>query len=829
MHQNSILITAIAAGVPLLVNGQQSGWVEGQKSATMCTWDGLRAAQINDTVYMDGGSLSWVPRLANGDFGPPVPDGNPLGLIYTLNFSTPFNTSTNISSILGTISKAPGGGVANNFAPNYYDGAMLANKLEFFLYGGLMRQTDVYQPPEANDTLVYQVHNGLDKEGWNPGFLAAKLSENVTRYVTYGGAASAPSENKAWYFGGSRAQSGGPIYQPTSNDTTNPLNVSNYLITLDFNVQQSEFWTNKTLPPGTDSRANPSVVWVPVGEQGILVVVGGVLYPSYSTGNLESLNEAQSERDSPRYMANIDIYDIASTQWYQQPTTGAPPALAKGCAVAATAQDQSSYNIYYYGGYDGLDATENFNDDVWILSLPSFIWTKIPGTADHARAGHQCLTPYPDQMVSIGGFRPMSGYSVKCLDSIIEVFNLTEGKWLSSYDPSRWSSYGVPEVVHSKIGGDYGGGATITTPTPSGWVTPGLADVFATPYAASKLITNYPYSSQSSGNETRGPWNPPKKGGGTPSWVAPVLGVILGLVVITVIVVGILLYRRRSLLSKRNNRSETPAGDHYGHRHHIRLWLNNTQEKAQTVTTEDQPSGYGFTDSRNETPVRSAGITSPSPFPEMTQHVEMPGDQQQQQQQQRPYELMGPDTSPRAAELSGGSPQSALKASSFFTGSTPQEQPSSPGPSQAAPHPPSVAETLGRERPDSPPLGNTRRTLPPNRHAVVSDLSGFGEQAISHLRNLSGGTVSSTAPSVASTPPAVQAGFNGPVSPPLPSPPSAVDGHDAGDYITGHHHGRYRPGPSRTPGTNSASRSSMFREDAEDLGDSSTRAGHNTR
>ncbi|KAI0520781.1 hypothetical protein F5B22DRAFT_51505 [Xylaria bambusicola] len=824
MHQNRILIAALAAGVPSLVNGQESGWVEGQKSATMCAWKGLRAAQINDTVYIDGGNLYWVPELANGDFGPALPDGNPLGLIYTLNFSIPFNTSTNISSILGNISKAPGGGAANNFGPNYYDGAMLANNLEFFLYGGLLRQTSAYELPEADDTLAYIVHDGLDREGWHPGFLNKKLPENMTRYVTYGGAANAPSENKAWYFGGSRAQSWGPIYQPGYNDTTNPLNASNTLITLDFNVQQSEIWTNTTLPPGTESRANPSVVWVPVGEQGILVVLGGVLYPSYSTGNPKSLNEAQSEKDSPRYMTNIDIYDVAGKKWYQQPTTGAPPALAMGCAVTATAQDQSSYNIYYYGGYDGIHEKENFNDDVWILSLPSFIWTKIPGTAGHARAGHQCLTPYPDQMVSIGGSRSLQGASIKCLDSsIVEVFNLTEGRWLSSYDPSRWSPYGVPEVVHSKIGGDYTGGATIKTPTPSGWAASGLADIFATTYPASKLTTYYPYSSQSSGNETRGPWNEPKKGGGTPSWVAPVLGVVLGLVFITAIVVGILLYRRRSLLSKRNNRSETPAGDDYGHRHYIRVWLNNTQEKAQTVTTEDPSTRFDFTDSRNETPMRSVGFTSPSPIPEMTQHVEMPGDHQQ-----LPYEL-GDTSSPRVAELSGGSPRSALKASSFFTGSTPQEQPSSLSSSQAALPPPSVAETLGRERPDSPPLGNMRRTPPPNRHAVVSDLSGINEQAISHLRNLSGGTVSSTAPSMASTPPAVQTGFNGPVSPPLPSPPSALDDHDAGDYITAHHHARYPPGPGRMPGTNSASRLSMFHEDAEDLGDSSTRAGHNTR
>ncbi|KAJ3564225.1 hypothetical protein NPX13_g7917 [Xylaria arbuscula] len=639
MHWKHIFPTAIVASVPSWVNAQQSGWLEGQKSTTMCTWQGLRAAQVNDTIYMDGGHLLWAREFENGNTQMDD-DRNPLGLVYTLNLGVPFNTTTNISSILGTISK-PDGGQANNYGPNYYDGAMLANNAEFFLYGGLLVKTDAYKLPDADETMYYQVYNQLDRDDWRPGFTKDQLTDNLTRYITYGGAANAPSENKAWYFGGSRSPTWGPIYEPSDDDATNPLNTSNTLITLDFNIQQSEKWSNSTLPRRIPSRANPSVVWIPVGDQGILVVLGGVLYPGYSTGTTLSLNEAQSNKESPGYMTNIDIYDVASGEWYQQPTSDAPPTLAMGCAVAATAQDSSSYNIYYYGGYDGIHDNEDFNDDVWILSLPSFIWTKISGEAEHARAGHQCLMPYPDQMVSVGGFRALQGYGQKCLDSnIIEVFNLTSGTWLESYDPSQWNEYGVPEVVHSKIGGDYAGGATITAP--DSWAATGLANVFATTYNASKITPNYPYSSQSTGNETRGPLDEPKKGGGTPSWVAPVLGVVLGLVFLTAIAVGILLYRKRRVLMNKNGRSDTPSDEHQSH---IRRWLFTTHDKGQTETTEDPSSHYNLPYSRNETPGLSAGFSSPSPNPETT--LEMSSDQ-------RPFELMG-DTTLSPAELNGES------------------------------------------------------------------------------------------------------------------------------------------------------------------------------
>ncbi|KAI0404594.1 hypothetical protein F4802DRAFT_615466 [Xylaria palmicola] len=836
-----VLITAAVVGYPSQVNGQQSGWVQSQVNATMCAWRQLRAAQLKDTAYLDGGLLYWTPGLADGSYGLPEQDGNPLGLIYTLNFSVPFNSSTNISSILETLPKVPGGGAANNIGPNYVDGAMLANDHEFFLYGGLLKNTMAYAPPDGDDVLTYQASNyGLVREGFRPGFLNDKLPGDITRYVTYGGAANAPSENKAWYFGGSRSRLWGPIYQPSNNNSLNPLNTSNTLITLDLGIQQSEKWTNDTLPNSVPSRANPSVVWVPVGEQGILVVLGGVTYPYYSTSSQASLNEAQSVKDGPGYMANVDIYDVASGEWYQQHTIGAPSLSAMGCAVVASAQDFSSYNIYYYGGFDGLHESENFYDDVWVLSLPSFTWTQLSsGEPEHARAGHQCLTPYPDQMVAIGGFRSSRGGGMLCLGGgILQVFNLTEGKWLNSYDPNNWNGYGVPEKVHLKIGGDYAGGATMATPTPTGWDTTALASIFATKYPASKIQHYYPYASQDTGNGTNGPLTHSK--GGTPSWVAPVLGVVLGLIFVTAVVVIILLYRRRNLL-KKNGGTENSGDEHH---HFIRTWLNGTTEKAQTVGTEDPSSRCDELESRNNTPMPSIGHAAHPSAAVMGQH-EMP--------ESLRYEL--PDTS-QAVELSGeslsyndvitkhtqlhspnsphsNSPHSLLKSPSLFTGSVSQGQPSSLSSSQAGITPAAAAAAMARERPDSPSLGrpSSMRTPPPHRDAVVSDLSRISEHHMTHLRNLSGGTVSSTsntAPTPPQTPPATRTGFNnGSVSPPLPSPPSALDDHEAGDYLsvyqnlnqTSHHGSNGQAGPSRGPGTSSSLRLSIFRENTDDLGD----------
>lgn len=334
-------------------------------------------------------------------------------------------------------------------------------------------------------------------------------------------------------------------------------------------------------------------------------------------------------------MGNIDIYDIAGNKWYQQPADGAPPGLTMGCAVLGTAADYSSFNIYYYGGYDGLDLNSEFNDDVWILSLPSFMWMKVTsGKPGHGRAGQYCVTPYPDQMISIGGFRNSPGDQPNCLSSdnnnppgIFQVYNLTSVRWQDSYDPNSWNNYGVPEMIHQMIGGDFGGGATMTTPSASGWAQTELADVFATPYATTKLTTYYPYASSGPGNATRGEsQGGGGGGGGTPSYLAPVLGVVLGLAFVTAVIVAIILIRKKKLLRRKKDGSQ--HFDENGNR--VMSWIKGQPDgKAPTVTTSDETqTQLGDLESRGVTPIRSPGHPHTNYIPEMEHAplVELPGE-----------------------------------------------------------------------------------------------------------------------------------------------------------------------------------------------------------
>lgn len=297
-------------------------------------------------------------------------------------------------------------------------------------------------------------------------------------------------------------------------------------------------------------------------------------------------------------MSTVAVYDIAKGIWYEQKTSGSiPTQLTQGCTVVASAQDGSSHNIYWYGGYDGirLAVSDAFVDDVWALSVPSFIWTKVKsGDVKHARAGHKCVKPYPDQMIVVGGRGAPTGTTPKCLDKgVVQIFNLSSATWMDSYDPLKWSEYSVPSSIYDNIGGSEKGGATVTEPK-GGFDNSSLAAVFKATYDGSKIIKYYPFSPKEDLPLQPGPSitpAPQPKDSGTPSYLAPVLGVVLGLFFITLIILAVLLFRRRKFL-RNQTVTQSEAGT-IENRRWIDNWLVGQppiQDKdAPTTTTDETP------------------------------------------------------------------------------------------------------------------------------------------------------------------------------------------------------------------------------------------------
>ncbi|KAI9800806.1 MAG: hypothetical protein M1825_003589 [Sarcosagium campestre] len=522
---------------------------------------------------------------------PALPTAKDGGSFYSINFTQPFKTSQNASEILKSVDKTAG--AANNLAPNYFDGFMFANDDELYLYGGLLRDTDSLRPPAADAVLGYErFQYGPERESWEPGFYNGQLSEGVTRYITAGAGVNVPSENLGFYFSGMQRRDGGDIRsggRPQYNATT----VATSLITVDLSTMREEKWTNDTLDKDIPGRANAEIVWIPTVDQGILVAVGGVVNPEWEFLIPSKSALSNNDKTSPTFMETVSIYDIKAKKWYQQDTSGAtPPALTQFCAVVATASDKSSHNIYIYGGYDGLNETSNPSDDVYVLSLPSFIWVKAKaGSETHGRRMHKCAKIYPDQMIVVGG-QAVQNEDFNCLDGgLIQIFNLNTLEWQDSYDPDVWSEYKVPGVISAEIGGDADGGAKNVEP--SKWDDKALPDLFKNTYTKT-IPTYYPYPSIAASatgepNPTRistaVPEPAPSGGSRVPDWVPPVLGTVFGIAFVCAMLVGILFWRKRQY-ERKFPEAASEAGTSSFNRNRVVTWIQGSPpSRSHTVTS----------------------------------------------------------------------------------------------------------------------------------------------------------------------------------------------------------------------------------------------------
>jgi hypothetical protein len=305
-----------------------------------------------------------------------------------------------------------------------------------------------------------------------------------------------------------------------------------------------------------------------------------------------------------------------------------PPQLTQFCSVVASANDSSSHNIYIYGGYAGLNSgNDTIWDDVYILSMPSFTWVKaFSGGEENGRYGHRCVKPYPDQMFVVGGY--VKDAPDKCVDGVVQVFNLNTLSFQDSYDPKTWSYYDVPSAVTKVIGGEYvylpflfqsfltpssGQGGAINF-SPKTWGDQALSNIFSANYTGTPQKVWYPYTPQNSSNSTLPTPVPTHNGGGIPHWVGPVLGVVLGLVFFSAIAAFWMLWRRRQNMKHRQSASPSETTTSRNARNPVWRWLNGMQPPPQqppkpetTVTSSEVGDAE-----KPQSPIGSPIIGSPT-------------------------------------------------------------------------------------------------------------------------------------------------------------------------------------------------------------------------
>lgn len=181
-----------------------------------------------------------------------------------------------------------------------------------YLFGGEFYD----ETPWDFDLYQYDIINNLWQNLGSP-------RDNDIVGLSYGAGVSIPSRGEAYYYGGWMNNATVPDWGDAPEVPTS------YLLRYEMD---SERWTNSTGPDDI-GRAEGVMVYVPVGDGGMLVYFGGIR----ATGN--DSWEAQP-------MEEIMLYDVLSGKFYMQNATGDVPEVRRRfCAGVTWVEDQSSYNM----------------------------------------------------------------------------------------------------------------------------------------------------------------------------------------------------------------------------------------------------------------------------------------------------------------------------------------------------------------------------------------------------------------------------------------------------------------------------------------------------
>jgi hypothetical protein len=230
-----------------------------------------------------------------------------------------------------------------------------------YLYGGQFADNPFAEPAPVS-IWRYSITSQTWTEFPSPRTSAGKYAEPADQPVqraAEGAGISVPELGLSWYFGGHLDMHTTPgwsnqvarVYLKSLLEFTHPGYTNEAVFSLADGSGAGEGGVYRNITEGGlqvddafPERADGVLVFVPGwGEKGVLIGLAG--------GSNDTFVDD---------LSRLDVYDIASSEWYHQQTTGeAPSVRVNPCAVTASAPDASSFQIYLYGG-------QNLQPYVWL-------------------------------------------------------------------------------------------------------------------------------------------------------------------------------------------------------------------------------------------------------------------------------------------------------------------------------------------------------------------------------------------------------------------------------------------------------------------------------
>ncbi|KAH8885365.1 hypothetical protein GQ53DRAFT_829081 [Thozetella sp. PMI_491] len=356
---------------------------------------GHAVVRLGDFLYIDGGTIEQF----EGDHTDPSPDV-PVNTTLTLPLASAW---TNSSLQLATIQKPD--------TPPMYHPLLDA---------------------DYNNTQIWR----LTADGAGGGFWQFEYPKNLTQVLDFQRAqrgSFATCFNTGFYLGGLKVDID-PVTKARKRLLVPGLLTHNLT---------SQTWANESATAfatfGT-SYGGEAVCVPPFGPNGLVLFLGGV-----TSKGLDFLDADKSLADSAGVdFDNLTFYDPFKKEWHSQEATGNRPSPRQGFCAVGVQGPNTTYEIYLYAGME--TQSSNRTTDMYVLSLPGFVWFKASGTFGPPRAFHRCVALGDSQMVTVGGWVNLLLDQDPWLQGI-GVVDLPSMSLKNSYDPKA-AAYDSPKVVN---------------------------------------------------------------------------------------------------------------------------------------------------------------------------------------------------------------------------------------------------------------------------------------------------------------------------------------------------------------------------------------------
>ncbi|KAK6511321.1 hypothetical protein TWF481_000242 [Arthrobotrys musiformis] len=483
----------------------------------LCSLFDQRAHIINETLYLVGGSY-----LDSSDIKP-----SSLRKISKIDLGSEFRVDGLINQTRIVTEDAPNE-LTDKDVTN--GGRFFYNNENLWAFASVGRGDDI--PTQVNQTdRMYRYDTIEDK--WS----ADKISGGEYQWFnnTNGFYAAAP-DGRNWYGGGAGIGiwAGRPGLVFFEGNLTPPR--------WSFIRESDDL---NSIP--TPSTIGGSSVYLPIGEEGIIVLLGG-----WDTTRKGSQFAGDELNWDLRPLSDIFVYDIAQNFWTLVPAKGGLPEMrAEFCLVVNSAADGSYHNIVMYGGWSQLRGEAYA--DVWVLSLPSFRWIRVedennpdtrpfknnldnPRVGDIGRTRHRCNLYKNTQMIVTGGI--VSQYYDKKLNidacnsshPPFMVMDTNTFVWKASIIPDE-QDYAVPAFISSAV--------RDRTKPDGDWPNERLGQIFS---AAMSSATTTPSPTSSAAPNPTNTVSPDRGSLSTGGIAGIAVG---GVVILALLIAGFIILRRR--------------------------------------------------------------------------------------------------------------------------------------------------------------------------------------------------------------------------------------------------------------------------------------------